>query len=260
MPDASQSRRAFATIWDDYAFFEAHTDEAERNLAAWCQELPASLKQRDHLQLLDFGDGSGRVFDRFLQQAGFTPEQLELTLLEPDAQKRQEAVALLRDRTTKTINDVAHQSELDERTYNLITSHHVFYYVRDVEAELQGLWNRLEPGGLMLLTLAGRARSRTIQFWYEAYAHLGREVPCLNAEHVQAALERLGLPYTQKQVPVRIAFDDTPANRLHVPRFLMGEDYAALGDAFAAEWIGRFSRDGRVVIDQEDELFILQRT
>ncbi|MEM1059821.1 MAG: methyltransferase domain-containing protein [Verrucomicrobiota bacterium] len=259
MADAPDSRRTFAPLWDDYAFFEAHTDEADRNLEAWCAALAGWLPRRERVRLLDFGTGSGRVLEMFLQRAGLAPDKTELTLLEPDAAQRAAAVRRLASRSTRPVTAVAGQGALDERTFDLITSHHVLYYVRDLEAELRGLWDRLAPDGRMLVSLAGRARSQTIKFWYDAYGHLGREVPCLNADHFQAALERLGLPYEQRQVSLHIDFEDTPANRLRIPRFLMGEDYAALGDAYAAAWWEPHARDGRIVVEEQDEFFIVTK-
>ena len=85
----------FGPIADDYAFFESHATEAEQDARAYLEHLGEIVPAEGTLRMLDFGCGSGTFTARFLKQAGWPPERLRLTLVEPVESARRQAVARL---------------------------------------------------------------------------------------------------------------------------------------------------------------------
>ena len=73
----------FGAIADDYAFFESHATEAEADVRAYATHLSGISPDGETVRMLDFGCGSGSFTARFLEQVGWPPERLKLTLVEP---------------------------------------------------------------------------------------------------------------------------------------------------------------------------------
>src|SRR5262245_55459753 len=85
----------FGPIADDYAFFEEHATEAKEDARAYVARLGPMAPVAGILRMLDFGCGSGAFTARFLEQAGWPPGRLRLTLVEPVEAARRQAVARL---------------------------------------------------------------------------------------------------------------------------------------------------------------------
>src|SRR5215475_2884278 len=85
----------FGPIADDYAFFETHATEPENDARAYVENLAGLVPKEGPICLLDFGCGSGNFTARFLQEAGWPPARLRLTLVEPVESARRQAVARL---------------------------------------------------------------------------------------------------------------------------------------------------------------------
>jgi trans-aconitate methyltransferase len=99
----------FGPIADDYTFFEKHSTEAQEDARAYVKRLAGIVPARGAIQLLDFGCGSGTFTARFLDQTGWPPARLRLTLVEPvEAARRQAAVRVAR----YTEHSVAHWARL----------------------------------------------------------------------------------------------------------------------------------------------------
>jgi SAM-dependent methyltransferase len=80
---ARNPEKDFGPIADDYAFFENHATEAEQDARAYLDRLRDVVPSEGVLRMLDFGCGTGTFTAQFLQRAGWPPERLQLTLVDP---------------------------------------------------------------------------------------------------------------------------------------------------------------------------------
>jgi trans-aconitate 2-methyltransferase len=276
MSDSPQ--KDFAPIADDYAFFEAHATEAEEDVSAYLLHLAGIAAPDGSIRMLDFGCGSGAFTARFLQRAGWPPERLQLTLVEPVESALRQAVARLAEFTTMSVAHSAtlpggssehHARRAEDGTrsvpatgaggmacFDLVLANHVFYYVPDLRGHLARLIEVLSPSGRLLTAIAGRANA-LIGFWLAGFASIGREVPYHTAEDVEAALQELGANYTKQPVPYELAFDDTEENRLKILRFLLSDHLGQMPRRMLLEMFDRYAREGRIWVRTFSEHFVV---
>lgn len=249
----SETLKSFAALHDDYAFFESHSSETEATLAAW---LPLLAGLPRPLHALDFGAGSGSFTSIFLQSANIPPEDLSLTLIEPDAGYRAEA----RDRLTPfTVHPIAERPLLDEDlepSFDLIFSHHVLYYVPNLEETLRRLNAALRPGGRLLLVQGGAKNELNALVW-NAFELLGEKAPYNYSEDTRAALHRLEISHRVEMVSSVHEFPDSPENRWKILRFLLGEHLKKLAPEQALALYEPFQHQSNIRFACRDELFII---
>src|SRR5262245_59894884 len=73
----------FGSIESDYAFFMAHATEAESDAAEYTRALAGFAEGRASIRLLDFGGGTGEFTQQLLSALNWSPQALQLTLVEP---------------------------------------------------------------------------------------------------------------------------------------------------------------------------------
>jgi hypothetical protein len=137
------SQKSFDPILGDYAFFEAHSTEAARDLEAYAGHLQGFADTHSFIRMLDFGGGTGSFTSAFLRRAAWSPDHLFLTLVEPGEQARQEALKALRPFTT---HPMAHFPALPENLdpgFDLILANHVLYYVSGLTRTIDRLLRNL---------------------------------------------------------------------------------------------------------------------
>jgi trans-aconitate 2-methyltransferase len=217
----------FAPILDDYAFFETHATEAERDAATYARQLAPLLAGDNSIRLLDFGCGTGSFSERLLELLALEPERLLLSLVEPVGDSHRLAAERLGRFTTAPIEQADVLAGINQPHFDVIIANHVLYYVSDLTGTLQALYERLTPGGQFLTALAGNANP-LIQFWHDGFALLGQPNPYRVAEDVAAALASLKIPFQTQDVPYELAFEDTEENRLRILRFLFADHFARL--------------------------------
>ena len=250
---STQTLKSFAALHDDYAFFEAHATEVEGTLAAW---LPRVKDRWEGLHALDFGAGSGSFTSTFLQEAGFAPESLRLTLVEPDAGFRQEALQRLSSFTSHPIEGWPLLDRDLEPTFDLIFSHHVLYYVPDLKQTIRRLIGALKPRGQLLLVQGGASNGLNQLVW-AGFARVGEKAPYHYSEDTARALNELNVSYSQQTVHRPVKFPDSVDNRQRILRFLLGEHLAKLASEQALELFTPYVCGDTVRIDNADELFII---
>lgn len=91
MDDVATSKN-FASLHDDYAFFQSHSTEAVRDLVSHTAYLLPLVNGGQPINLLDFGCGDGFFLAQLLDRLGFDSSRLCLSLIEPDADYRQQAL------------------------------------------------------------------------------------------------------------------------------------------------------------------------
>ncbi|MBL9165214.1 MAG: methyltransferase domain-containing protein [Planctomycetaceae bacterium] len=242
----------FGAIADDYSFFEHHATEAREDVRAYAEELHGLLPTTGVVRMLDFGCGTGTFTERFLDELGWPPERVSLTLVEPVDAVRRQAVERLASRSGAPIVESAVLPGEDAGPFDLILANHVFYYVPNLRAELAKLIGSLVAGGTFVTAIAGRSNV-LIQFWIAAFRELGRDVPYHVAEDVEGALQELGANYDKRSVEYELVFEDSEANRMRILRFLLADHLPLLRREFLLGLFDRYAGDGRVEIRTASE-------
>ena len=223
MPDPSKD---FTPIQDEYEFFETRSTEAAADLDGYAERLGAFDPPEAPIRMLDFGCGPGSFTARFLDRLGWTGDRLDLALVEPSEAYRRRALDRLEARTTRPIRSWSELPPESVGEFDLILSNHVLYYVPELERTLGRIVRALAPNGLFLTAIAGRDNA-LVDFWFQGFPMIGRDVPHQTAEDVEAALARLGRPVDRREIDYDLCFPDSKENRLKILRFLFG---AHLGD------------------------------
>src|SRR5262245_58333469 len=217
----------FGPIADDYAFFEEYSTEGEQDARAYVERLAGIVPAEGMIRLLDFGCGSGTFTARFLNQAGWPPARLRLTLVEPVESARRQAVARLARHTEHPVADSAALPGDVIASFDVVLANHALYYVPELQNQLAGLIGALTPSGVFVTAIAGRTNA-LIEFWKAGFGLLGREIPYNLAEDVEAALRELKAEYQKQQVAYEVTFADTEENRMRILRFLLAEHLAQM--------------------------------
>jgi SAM-dependent methyltransferase len=247
----------FGPIAEDYAFFETHATEAEEDARAYVECLAGSVPAEGAIRLLDFGCGSGGFTARFLQQAGWSPARLRLTLVEPVESARRQAVARLAGRTAHPVVDAATLPEGFAEGFDVVLANHVLYYVPELRSQLAGLRDALTSSGIFVAAIASRTNA-LIEIWIEGFRLLGREIPYNTSEDVESALQVLGAGYQKQQVAYELTFPDTEENRMRIIRFLLADHLAKMPHRPLLEWFDRYSRAGEIHIRTESDHFTIR--
>lgn len=250
-------RKDFGGIENDYAFFEAHVDEIPHNTAAMAPIMRAAA-ERARLRLLDVGCGEGHFLGQLLDAVDIAPERLEIGLVEPFDGYRQRAVegiARFSDRPLQAwplTRDVP-----AELRFDCVISHHVLYYVKNLDGTLDDILRVVERGGVFLPVMANPAHPLPLM-WHAAFGALGREVPFFEGVDLARALDERGVPFEVVTMGNCLSFDDTTENRMRIIRFTFGE---TLGDVDIDLCLGCFDPyavAGRIEMPHPDDLYVIK--
>jgi SAM-dependent methyltransferase len=247
----------FGPIADDYLFFEMHATEAEQDVRAYANHLAGWAPGDGLVRMLDFGGGSGTFTARFLEQAGWPPGRLRLTLLEPVESARLQAAAHL---ASFTNTPVAASPTLPAglvACFDVVLANHVFYYVPDLVGCLSRLIDALSASGLFLTAIAGRTNAM-YPIWTTGFTLIGREIPYHTSEDVEAALGELNANYEKEHVPYELTFPDTEANRMKILRFLLADHLPQMPIRLLLDLFDQHSQAGRIEIRTACEHFTVR--
>jgi trans-aconitate 2-methyltransferase len=247
----------FGPIADDYAFFEKHATEAEQDARAYVERLAGVVPAEGTIRLLDFGCGSGTFTARFLNQAGWPPARLRLTLVEPVEPARRQAVARLVGYTEHPVADSAALPGGAVGNFDVVLANHVLYYVPDLRGQLAGLIGALPHSGVFVTAIAPRTNA-LIAFWIAGFRSLGREIPYNTAEDVEIALRGLSAEYEKQQVAYQLTFPDTEENRMRIIRFLLAEHLAQLSHRPLLDLFDQYAHSGRIDIRTASDQFTIR--
>jgi trans-aconitate 2-methyltransferase len=248
----------FGLIADDYSFFETHATEAEQDARAYLEQLGEIVPRDGVVRMLDFGCGSGTFTERVLKLAGWPPEQLRLTLVEPVDAVRRQAVARLAGFTASQVEESAKLAKGVIGAFDLILANHVFYYVPQLEDELAKLMGALAATGVFITAIAGRSNV-LIQFWIAGFHLLGREIPYHTSEDVEIALKRLGANHRKQDVEYELTFEDTEENRMRILRFLLAEHLGEMPPRPLLDLFDSYSDGGRIQIRTSSDHYTISR-
>jgi len=234
----------FNKVEDAYAFFRTHTDQTDRTIEA----LRAHLPEPPPRSVLDFGCGECSLLAGLCE--GWTPA---LVLLVDPADTRLQAEDRMRRRGVARVHSAPDLAGLPEERVTLALANQVLFYVEDLRATLQALWDRLEPGGRLLISQAGSEKATTV-LRDRFFAGQGLANPYVRAEDVERELGELGLAFERSVFESTLSFPDTPENCRAFLRFLLGkqgEEQCALLDEFRVE--------NRVTLHNVDHLLRVDR-
>lgn len=252
----TDAAKDFDTIADDYAFFERHATEAREDANAYLSQIPEFTSAPDPIRMLDFGCGSGAFTARFLELVRWPPQQLQLSLVDPAAAVRRQAVARLAPFTSASIADWNElPADLDGR-FEVVLANHVLYYVADLQALLSRLIRAAAPGGAIIAAIAPRANA-LIEFWIVGFKLLGRDVPYSTSEDVERALRAIGASCRKHPVPFELTFPDTEENRMRIIRFLLADHLAHMPLPPLMTLFDRYSNAGQIEIRTHSDHFTL---
>jgi len=236
----------FGTVAADYEFFMSHSDETEQSLILLAETLQNFRHDRETVRMLDFGCGAGSFSNAVLSVLNWPQSQLELTLLEPVEHQRTQAVALLQSFSSLQVNSCSDLNQLSG-TYDLILANHSLYFVMDLEATLNTLFKCLNPGGLLLIAIAGWDNF-LVKLWRTGFEQIEEDVPYYTAEDVEILLRRRDEPFRTEETHYRIAFPDSIENRMKILRFLFFEHRDRIRLELLLELFGRYEKAGRIEI------------
>lgn len=244
----------FATIYADYAFFEAHSTEAHADVEGYLPFLRRRLKTEAALRWLDFGCGSGNFTSKLLTRLQAPPEHLHLTLVDPDAGYRQEAQAALQRFTANTINAWPTMPTTISQRYDLALANHVLYYVPDLCGVVEQIVQRLKPRGRFLIAMAGRDNTLA-HIWESSRPLLGQPLPYHTAENLEQVLARLGYVYHKQRIDYIVRFADSEQNRLHLLRFIFADYFDERYRQQLLRLLEPYQEVGDVVIQSHHEQY-----
>jgi trans-aconitate 2-methyltransferase len=237
----------FGPIADDYAFFETHATEAEQDAQAYVERLAGIVPAEGTIRLLDFGCGSGTFTARFLDQVGWPPARLRLTLVEPVEPARRQAVARLAGHTEQPVIAAETLPGGLVASFDIVLANHVLYYVPELQRQLAGLIDVLSVSGVFVTAIAPRTNA-LIDFWIAGFRSLGREIPYKTSEDVEAALQALEAAYEKQPVAYQLTFPDTGENRMRILRFLLAEYLAQMSHQPLLDLFDRYTHSGSITI------------
>jgi SAM-dependent methyltransferase len=208
--------------------------------------------------MLDFGCGDGEFTAALLVRSGWPQERLCLSLVEPDATYRQQAVERLQSCTSHPVQAWPVLPPHLNACFELILANHVLYYVPDLEEALSAILRALGTPGLFLTAMAGRANTLA-QFCCRCFDVLGKRFPFWTSEDIEAVLAGLGEAYCAEEVHYELAFPDAEENRLRMGRFLLGNDYDAVPRQFMKEGFDVFAQAGQIAVQVVHQHFGVRR-
>ena len=247
----------FGPIRDDYTFFLQHSTEAEANVRAYAPHLQGLSIGGKPIRMLDFGCGDGGFTAAFLVRSQWPAERLWLSLVEPDATYRQQAIERLQARTSHPVQAWPERPPHLLSYFDLILANHVLYFVPDLTGTLSAILHALATPGVFLTAMAWRANSLA-QFCHRYFDLIGKAFPFWICEDVEAALTALGEAYIAEDVHDELAFADGEEHRLSIGLFLMGSDDDAVPRQDILEGFDPYASAGKIVMPLMHKHFMVR--
>lgn len=241
-------RKDFAPIECDYAFFMAHSTEAENDIAAYQRELADFLRDLSSTRLLDFGCGNGDFSLPLLNALNLAPETLHITLCEPVSHQLAQAADQLSRFSHHPIELLEDVSAAKDHQFDLIVANHVLYYVRDLNETIHEMRRALAPHGKLALTMASW-ENMLLGAWKVGFGLIGREVPYYTSEDVQRVLAEEGFAVRKAETRYQLRFADTEENRLKILRFCFGHHLEEIPLPQLVGLFDQYQQEGNILVD-----------
>jgi 2-polyprenyl-3-methyl-5-hydroxy-6-metoxy-1,4-benzoquinol methylase len=256
---SESSKKHFDSIHDHYAFFQAHSTEADQCAKAIAAHLSGHTQLGPATRLADFGCGDGDFLLSVLNRLGQSVRQndVHLSLLDLDptylemAEAKARQLGFTKITAAKTLESLATK-------HDVIISNHVLYYVSDLTACLSSLYSHVAPGGRLLITLADNTNA-LIESWRLYFSLLGESVPYHLSDAFELQLRHFNLSYTIESISSALTFPDTPYARDSILRFLLGSYFPRVSNIFEyRSHLDRYSDGKTVTMSLKDNLFVIE--
>ncbi|MCB9306118.1 MAG: class I SAM-dependent methyltransferase [Lewinellaceae bacterium] len=246
---------SFDPVLDDYNFFMAHSDEAEKDLQAYAKYLPGSEDAKQVFRMLDFGAGAGAFSANFLRMAGWAADRLALTLVEPGETARLEAAQRLGAFTKHPITHFASLPDAVDEPFDLILSNHALYFVPDLAATVRFFTNHCKAGGKCLLAMSGKENA-LIQCWARGFQAIGAPIPYFTGDDLFELLQAQQVPFHREKVDFSIDFPDSTENRMKILRFLFGPQLPLFPESVLLDFFEPYRSKGHIRIDTGHYIYV----
>lgn len=223
----SETTQDYGPIASDYAFFQAHTTERERDVAQYAATVAEHGLGTGPIRLLDFGCGDGGFSKRLLATLAVPADRLNLTLIEPETNYRHHAVDAVTPFSSLPVEAYEELPKGTTSQFDLIVANHCLYYVPDLAGTVPRLLDALATPGLFTAAMAGPGNHLN-EVWAWAFGLLGEPIPYHDATTLSRILTDLGVSFETRDVAIETSFPDTAENRLRIIRFLTGKHFADL--------------------------------
>lgn len=253
-----ETTKEFGPIAGDYAFFQAHSTEAAEDVAGYAATLARYPFPDGPIQMLDFGCGDGQFSAQLHTAVALDPDRLYLTLVEPVAEYRVQAITRLQPFTHHPITVWPTLPAEFTHSFQFILSNHALYYVPNLSDTVTRLLAALAAPGLFLTALAG-TENQLLRFWNLGYGLLQRPVPYSTGNDLQDWLQQQNQPYEQLARHYELTFPDSRENRLKIIRFLMGQDYDHRLQAPLLAEFEPFTNAGQIKMPIRHEHYIVRK-
>jgi len=256
--DRVDRSKDFSPIHADYAFFLEHSTEAAADLRGHLPFLAPLATSGKTIRLLDFGCGDGLFSSRLLSEARFDPHRLLLTLVEPDAGYLRQARGRVQPFATEPPAAQASLPPDRHNFFHLALANHVLYYVDDLKNTVRQILETLTPGGLFLISLAGKENA-LVHLLDRAFATMAEPQPYHMAEDLEGALTALRRKFEKHRLDYQMVFPDLEENRLRVLRFLLGEHLIRMDRGEMLKLFDLYARDGNIIIQTHHYQFVIRK-
>lgn len=255
---STTSRKPFDAIHDDYAFFQKHSTEAEADISAYVPLLQRIAGRGGVFRMLDFGSGDGIVTSELLSRVHIPPEQLRLSLCDPDARYRDDAVRRLCRLTAHPISAWGELPPNLHVCFDGVIANNALYYVEDLEGTLSALIRALASPGVFIASVAGRDNA-LVQYTLPLFELIGKPYPFWLAEECLQTLRGLGEDVVVEDTSFDLRFPDSEEGRLSMARFLMGNEYPRIPRQTLLAGFDRHLREGNITIRTTNKHLIVMR-
>jgi SAM-dependent methyltransferase len=252
-----ESSKNFASIHNDYTFFQEHSTEAEQDLRSHLRYLLPLVKSGKKIRLLDFGCGDGLFSVRLLSRAGFDPHRLILSLVEPDSGYLRQAISRTQAFSIASASAWPSLPPEQQNSFDLVLANHVFYYVNDLEVTLRQILKALSVGGLFLMSMGGR-ENVLCQIVDRSFASIRKPMPYQLSENLERTLADMGKEFQKHRVNYEVIFPDLEENRLGMLRFMLGEHFSRMDQGEILKLFDPYAAAGHILIQTYHYQFVIR--
>ena len=242
----------FSKLHDQYSFFQTNSTEATEDIVAHMPYFQRIASKNLFTRVLDFGCGDGRFIADLLSKINLHRERFFIYLLDPDAKYLERAKKNISNYTNNRILQFHGEEMLYENFYEIILANHSLYYVKSIEATMLELCSILAEDGTLLASMAGK-KNALEKYTIDIYKKMNWEYPFWVSDDLLSVLRKHKLNFELKSVIYKLSFHDTVNNRLSLAKFLIGDRYSEISEAFLLDPFDEFSVNGRVSMELSHE-------
>lgn len=253
------TRKDFSNILDAYNFFKEHSTEYEANRCEVVLMLEQSNLLKKGISILDFGSGDGEFLSDLYTKIDFNKFDPRLYIYEPVEYNQESAKLKLSSVGYDSLTVLENVDDFPEATLDLILVNHVLYYVENLGHTISTLISKLDKNGQLWILMASDDNS-LIKLWGAFFEKLGMKIPYFLTADLKFILENKFIEYSQtKKIKSAFRFINSPENRNHMARFLLGNYSNQFDDETIKETISSYEKNDEIDLPLCDILFMIRK-